>query len=233
MSVMGPFRGLKQVRKLVEDCMANYHPIYHIKTLMIKRELEKDPKLANESWDRFLPKFKKKNVKRKKPSKIGKGKKDQKSRRRPSSKIDKQIASGEYFLSQDAKRRRAAAEKLENQKEALSASRKRREEAFVAPREDAEDGEKKKKRKSDVGDDDVAAAAARLAKKGSEKKSEERKKRKSADASAFVRRREEGEEGQEKETRRLRRVRAWRVGRARTRACCEPSSERTFALEIS
>ena len=29
----------------------------------------------------------------------------------------------------------------------------------------------------------------------------------------------------------MRRVCAWRVGRARTRACCEPSSERTSALE--
>ena len=66
-SCMGSIRGLKQVRKVVEECFANVHPIYNIKILMIKRELANDPTLSEEDWERFLPKFAKKNVQTKKP----------------------------------------------------------------------------------------------------------------------------------------------------------------------
>ena len=31
MSAMGSIKGLKNVRKVVEDCMRNVHPVYNIK----------------------------------------------------------------------------------------------------------------------------------------------------------------------------------------------------------
>ncbi|KAG2207560.1 ribosomal RNA assembly protein mis3 [Mucor mucedo] len=98
-SAMGPYKGLKDLRRIVLDCMKNVHPIYHIKELMIKRELAKDPKLATESWDRFLPQFKKRNVKSKK--KVIEAKKEYTPFPpvQTKSKIDLQLESGEYFLN--------------------------------------------------------------------------------------------------------------------------------------
>lgn len=103
-SVMGDFRSLKTVRRVVEDCMKNVHPIYHIKRIMIKRELAKDPAMKDENWERFLPKFKKKNVKRRKPRVIRK-----KGPYTPfpppiqPSKVDLEMETGEYFIKEAEK----------------------------------------------------------------------------------------------------------------------------------
>jgi len=150
-SVMGPYKSLKEVRRIVLDCMKNIHPIYRIKVcaeclftvymsvnpyalqeLMIRRELAKDPKLATESWDRFLPQFRKRHLKtsektakknEKVEAKIEARKaagldgedKDEKPAKKvytpfpPAQlprKIDLQLESGEYFLKAHEKEAR-------------------------------------------------------------------------------------------------------------------------------
>jgi ribosomal RNA assembly protein len=96
----------------VLDCMKNVHPIYHIKTMMIKNELAKDPALAEEDWSRFLPKFKKKNTsKRRKPHTINEKRSYTPFPPAPvPSKVDLQLESGEYFINEA---QRLANKKLE------------------------------------------------------------------------------------------------------------------------
>jgi len=152
-SSMGPYKGLKEVRRVVEDCMANVHPIYHVKELMIKRELAKDPALVNENWDRFLPHFKRRTLsKRKKPLKV-----TDKSKKlytpfpppQEKSKVDLQIESGEFFLGKQAKERATREERLERQREKKAEKTKAREAAFVPPKETA--GSKKRMRDDESG----------------------------------------------------------------------------------
>lgn len=136
-SSLGPYKGLQQVRRIVEDTMKNIHPVYNIKALMIKRELAKDPKLKNENWERFLPKFKSKNLSgRKKPKKTNK-KKDYTPfpPPQPESKVDKLLATGEYFLKEEERKSRKRKERDEKQAEAAKLREEKRQKPFIPPEE--------------------------------------------------------------------------------------------------
>jgi ribosomal RNA assembly protein len=140
-AAMGSHKGLKQVRTVVIDCMKNIHPIYHIKTLMIKKELAKDPNLANEDWNRFLPNFTKKNLsKRRKPHVIREKKDYTPFPPAPVlSKVDLQLESGEYFLNEQLRKDKKKSEKQAVAKDKAQEKKQKREEEFVPPKEvDAE-----------------------------------------------------------------------------------------------
>ncbi|XP_073507914.1 KRR1 small subunit processome component homolog [Phyllobates terribilis] len=136
-SALGPFNGLKEVRKVVLDTMKNIHPIYNIKALMIKRELAKDPELRSKSWDRFLPKFKHKNVSKRKEPKKKRIKKEYTPfpPPQPESKIDKEIESGEYFLRKSELRKKQLQDVKIKQAEAVSKRQEERNKAFIPPEE--------------------------------------------------------------------------------------------------
>ncbi|XP_073337022.1 KRR1 small subunit processome component homolog [Pagrus major] len=136
-SAVGPFSGLKEVRKVVMDTMKNIHPIYNIKTLMIKRELSKDPDLRMQSWERFLPKFRHKNLaKRREPKKkTVKREYTPFPPAQPESKVDVELATGEFFLRESVKKRKKMEEIKVKQAEALTKKQEERNRAFIPPKE--------------------------------------------------------------------------------------------------
>ena len=162
-AAMGSHKGLKQVRQVVIDCMKNIHPIYHIKTLMIKKELAKDPNLSKEDWSRFLPKFQKKNTsKRRVPRVVRDTTKKVYTPFPPApmpSKVDLQIASGEYFMNEAQREQKKKEEKKKVAKENSMQKKLQRESEFVPPSEDddyepEEAPKKSKKRKAEAQEDD-------------------------------------------------------------------------------
>ncbi|GAW21589.1 hypothetical protein ANO14919_111120 [Xylariales sp. No.14919] len=119
---------------------------------MVKRELAKDPLLKHESWDRFLPNYKKRSLsKRLKPHKVS-----EKKAYTPfppaaePSKVDLQLEAGEYHIGRDAKKRMAQEERMEKQKTKKEEKKRERERDFIAPDEPVDGEHKKKKRKTRV-----------------------------------------------------------------------------------
>ncbi|XP_053957575.1 KRR1 small subunit processome component homolog [Anastrepha ludens] len=165
-AALGPYKGLQQVRDIVLDTMNNVHPIYNIKALMIKRELMKDPKLANEDWSRFLPKFKNKNISKRKQPKVKKPKKEYTPfpPAQTESKVDKQLASGEYFLSKEQQQARKQQERNTKQSESAKKQEERRNKDFIPPIEDGPSTSRKRSAENDNRKIDVKALKAKVAK---------------------------------------------------------------------
>ena len=115
---------------------------------MIKRELAKDPKLADQSWDRFLPKLPKKSLSKRRKPRVIHDKKNKPLFPPPQQprKIDLEMESGEYFLKKWDKQ---AKEKEQKDAARLEKKREREEERkkdFIPPKEEVP----KKKKKSNI-----------------------------------------------------------------------------------
>jgi ribosomal RNA assembly protein len=106
--------------------------VYHVKELMIKRELANNPELKEEDWSRFLPHFKKRNVKRKQKLKKKKNKDLYPAQPTPR-KEDLLMASGEYWLSDEQRNAKLAAKKKEEGRQRALEKQKKRDAEYEAP----------------------------------------------------------------------------------------------------
>ncbi|XP_037423154.1 KRR1 small subunit processome component homolog [Triticum dicoccoides] len=121
-------RGLKQVRKIAEDCMNNIKgPLDHIQELKKEREPAKTPALTNESWGRILPEYEKENIKLKKPYTPFP------SPQQPS-KTDIELENGKHSLSDKKKSTKKLQEKPDKQSKKVDGNKRTREAASIPPK---------------------------------------------------------------------------------------------------
>lgn len=136
-SLIGDFKNVKVLRRIVIDTMLNVHPIYHIKELMLKRELMKDEKLKEENWERFLPNFKQVREKRKKIKKDGKIKQKKPYDPFPPAQLPRKedllMDTGEYFLGEAEKKQRTIELRKEKSAKKMEEKQAEKEKEYVAP----------------------------------------------------------------------------------------------------
>merc|ERR1719499_2605171 len=140
---------------------------------MIKRELEKNPDLKNENWERFLPNFKKRNVQRKTKKVEKKKSKDVFPPLPTPRKEDLMMESGEYFMNQEDRKRKQHIEKVEESKMRSAQRKKEKEKMYQPPAEDAAP----KKAKKEKTTESATQMAERLASKVSSSAEKPKKKK--------------------------------------------------------
>jgi ribosomal RNA assembly protein len=114
LAAVGPIRGLEDVQRVADDAMRNVHPVLHIQRLMVLRDLRRDPAMASEDWDRFLPKFRK----TKRPGKQKKVKREQRTGGIPAPprprKEDIEMETGGFWLKREGKLRKKARKEVDS-----------------------------------------------------------------------------------------------------------------------
>jgi ribosomal RNA assembly protein len=141
---------------------------------MIKRELAKDPKLADQSWDRFLPKLPKKSLSKRRKPRVIHDKKNKPLFPPPQlpRKIDLQMESGEYFLKGSEKKVKEKVGKEIARQEKKRIREEERNKDLIPPKENVP---KKKKKKIEDGDTTIS----KKRKIGGEEEVSKKKKKKS------------------------------------------------------
>jgi ribosomal RNA assembly protein len=67
--VIGSYAGIKTIASVIEGCVKNIHPLYHLKNIILKNQLRKNVAMKNSNWLRGMSQQMQVAAKRSKPLK--------------------------------------------------------------------------------------------------------------------------------------------------------------------